>query len=380
MPMAAPAAIAAGASVAGAAASSALNKGGGGGGKMVQTTEPWWGQKQALLQLIDKAKWQMETPLEYFPGQTYADFAPETQQALNLTTNRALAGSPLTKSAAGAIPGLIGGIGPGMDYMTQAGSTSNAALPFLSTLGSANSEAQGYLRPTARGDFLDVSANNPVYSRLASDIAGRVAGQFGQTPGGLGSGAFANTFRDSLTDMGTRLYENERQRQLGAAESIGQQQLAGAGQLAGVSGQDLARRLAAGQGLLGAGQFGIGQAPVLAAQDYIDLDQLMSVGGLRQAQEQQAIDAAKARWDFAQMEPWQRMQLALPIIGGNYGGQQTQTQSGGGGGGVGQYAGSGMMGIAALLPFLKGMGGGGYSANDASSAARAALMGSTGYR
>lgn len=45
----------------------------------------------------------------YFPGQTYVDFSPETEQGLNAMRDRALAGSPLQQAGSNALMNTVSG-------------------------------------------------------------------------------------------------------------------------------------------------------------------------------------------------------------------------------------------------------------------------------
>jgi hypothetical protein len=68
-------------------------------------------------------------------------------------------------------------------------------------------------------------------------------------------------------------------------------------------------------------------APQLANQDYFDIAKLAEVGAAREGTEQQRIDDARARYEFAQDEPYQRLQRYASLIQGNYGGSSMSTVS-----------------------------------------------------
>jgi hypothetical protein len=63
--------------------------------------------------------------------------------------------------------------------------------------------------------------------------------------------------------------------------------------------------------------------PGLAEEDYRDIARLAEVGTSREDAAQQEIDDAKARYDFAQTEPWERLARYAQLIAGNYGGTTT---------------------------------------------------------
>ena len=105
----------------------------------------------------------------YFPENTVAGFSPEQQMAMNLQTNRALSGSPLTR------------------------------------------EAQNLSLNTLRGDFL--SGNNPFFQQAVIDpITQNVQSQFSRA-GRLGSGANQDVLARSLATPLMQNFENERRRQ-----------------------------------------------------------------------------------------------------------------------------------------------------------------------
>ena len=109
------------------------------------------------------------TGFGYFPENTVAGFSPEQQMAMNLQTNRALSGSPLTR------------------------------------------EAQNLSLNTLRGDFL--SGNNPFFQQAVIDpITDQVQGTFSRA-GRLGSGANQNALTRALSTPLMQNYENERRRQ-----------------------------------------------------------------------------------------------------------------------------------------------------------------------
>jgi hypothetical protein len=172
----------------------------------------------------------------FFPGQTYAGFTPQQEQALNLTEQRALSGSPLTR------------------------------------------EAQNQLQRTLSGEFLNANpyldaqinaATRGTTQRFAETVMPSVQSSLGRA-GRYGSNAstqqlFTNaqrTLAQQLADTEANIrganYQNERQ-MMNAA---------------------------------------IGQAPGLAAQDYADFGKLAMVGEQRQAMNQAGIDEAMARYQY----------------------------------------------------------------------------------
>lgn len=116
----------------------------------------------------------------YFPGSMVAGMAPETQSALSMARNRALAGSPL------------------------------------------RDQAQQYTQDVLGGEFL---GPNPFFQQMydpaARQVTDSVTSQFARS-GRLGSGAHADVLSRNLGDLAGRLsydnYAQERARQDAAAQ------------------------------------------------------------------------------------------------------------------------------------------------------------------
>lgn len=97
---------------------------GGGSTTTVQKSDPWEGQQSYLKQGFKKAEdlFMNQPGPQYYPGNTIVPFSPETNAALNLTTQRALSGSPLQSAANNQLTGTLNG-----DYL-YGGSGFNAAV------------------------------------------------------------------------------------------------------------------------------------------------------------------------------------------------------------------------------------------------------------
>jgi len=119
-----------------------------------------------LTEAVGQAQdlFQSTTP-NYFPSQTYADFAPETTAALNLASARAL-NNPLLGSSQTEINKILQG-----DYLTP---TSN---PYLQDL----------------------------YNQMAGDVTSGVQSQFTKA-GRLGSAANQEVLARELGDLATKVY------------------------------------------------------------------------------------------------------------------------------------------------------------------------------
>jgi len=107
--------------------------------------------------------YQSEQP-QYFPGQTYVDFSPQTEQALRQTETRALAGSPLRQEALGQAMSTVRGdyLGAANPYRDQA--IQSAMEPVISSVGSAFSGGGRF----NSGLFADALA------KRAAEVAGNI--------------------------------------------------------------------------------------------------------------------------------------------------------------------------------------------------------------
>lgn len=179
-------------------------------------TEPWSAQKPYLQDVFKQAQDLSKTPLQYYPGQQVAPFAPESEAALQATTYRALNGSPVTNAA------------------------------------------QGESLRTINGDYL--SAGNPYFGQMADRVAGdvmpRVASQFGNAggPGGLYARALGLGLGDAIGGLAYQNYGDERNRQQAA--------VANAPNLANVDYQDIAQL-----GNVGVARQGLAQQNIDAAMN-----------------------------------------------------------------------------------------------------------------
>ena len=197
--------------------------GGGGDGDTVQRSEPptyvkpyiTGDPKQGILGVLPEAQRLYEGDMpQYFPGSTVAGFSPAQMQAMQLTANRAMGGSP---------------------YMGAAGQE------MLNTLG---------------GQYLNYQESpymDQVYANIESRVLPSVAGQYsaaGRSPGG--SGLYADTATRALSDAFSPIamqdaaqnYARERgymQSAMGMAPQFAMQDYADISQLMGVGGMQQAQ-------------------------------------------------------------------------------------------------------------------------------------------
>ena len=228
-------------------------KGKGGGGTQTQTQDiaPWL--KEYVTYGLGEAKnlYQGSTPT-YYPGQTYVDPSTQTTQAIDLATQRALAGSPLTSGAIAQQTGTVGG-----QYL--------GANPYL----------EAALRP---GQESAIRAYNQAIGGTRSQAS--QAGRYG-------SGA---------------------QTQL---EGLSQQNLANA--LANQAGQAAYQNYATERGLQ---QQSALAAPQLAQSQYNDINQLLQAGQLGEQYKQAALESDIERYNFEQQKPYEKLSAYLGSVYG----------------------------------------------------------------
>lgn len=148
-----------------------------------QNSQPWDAQQTYLKDVFQQAQnaYNANPNFAPFPGQMVAPFSPETQQAFQLQTQRALSGSPLTNAA------------------------------------------QGQQLATINGQYLDPN-NNPglqtVLNRTIASVAPQISAQFANAGqgGALQGRAMGLGLGDALGSILYNNYNNERGIQNAAAQ------------------------------------------------------------------------------------------------------------------------------------------------------------------
>jgi hypothetical protein len=168
-----------------------------------QKTDPWAPAMPSVERGLSAASdvFTQRQNQQFFPGQTYANFAPETEQALTGMTNRAQAGSPLVRGA------------------------------------------QGMVGDTLNGNYL--SAGNPYFSqmsdRITSEVLPSITSQWAKAGRGTGNDqvveAASRGLGDSIGQLAYQNYGQERSNQMQAANmapTLANQDYADLERLAGV--------------------------------------------------------------------------------------------------------------------------------------------------
>ena len=363
-----------------------MSKGGGGGGASgtVNTTvEPPEYAKPFLEYGLAQAKdrYTSEMP-SYYPFSTTVGFSPESEMALNMTRDRALAGSSLVNNAQNYIGNIAqtgGGLGLGANIFQRAsrGGYQNEAMPMARNmlggadfgevmdrtrgmLGGANfDEVLDYTRATARGDML---GSNPylqgAIDRAIDPVKDKIQSQFAMS-GRYGSGANQDVLAKSLggiaSDIAYGDYQRERQNQLNAQQQLGnlaQQQFANQSGAIGALGNlqqqqfanrsgalsalgnlsqaDIQRQLAGGSALSAmdtarmARQLeGAKLSPTFADLDYRDAQRLAQVGSARESDAMAQLQDNINRFNYEQNIDDQKLRNYMALISGGTVGSNT---------------------------------------------------------
>lgn len=240
-----------------------------GGGKQpsstTTTTTPWVGQQPYLTRGFEEAQrlYDQGGPA-YYSGQTLAPVDPATTQALEMTQNRALRGSPLARQSQDTIMATARG-----DFL--------GGNPYLDTVigNTANDIGKYYRENVVPG----IDSEASMLGRYGSDNFAKI-----RTDADIGLG---KTIADTSSSMRSQNYQTERQNQLMAAQL----------------------------------------APQMVGMDYNDAGRLAAVGSAREGIAQDQISADIDRYNYDQQLPYNNLLNYLSMIQGQYGGSATATGS-----------------------------------------------------
>jgi len=297
---------------------------GGGTTQTIQKSDPWAGAQPYLTDLMGRAQQTFDAS----QGQTsmpapFVGPSGQTQQALGLTANRAMAGSPLVGTADNALTGILN-------------QNPAANIPGSSTL-------QGLVDPNSQANeaasfFANPQGFDTQFNALSKPVIDAVNAQAGLA-GRTGSGAQQQLLTQDLGNLAGGLYGDMANRSLAAGSQLANNQFGAAQQM----GQNF--NTAIGQKL----QAGL-EAPNLAAQDYTDLQNLLNVGGAYDQQNQAQQNNLLQQWQYAQQQPWNILSgyagaiSGLGGLGGSSTGSTTQPSQSA----LPQLAGTAL----SILPFL----------------------------
>ncbi len=146
--------------------------------------------------------------------------------------------------------------------------------------------AEGWAQDTLAGKYSGDPYQGQVFNNINSLVTPKVNAQI-SSAGRYGSGAHAESLARGLTESfapyASQMYQQGLNRMQSAA----------------------------------------GMAPMFAQNDYQDIAALQGVGDLKQRMAQAEIDDAKARFDYAQDLPANKLTQFAGFTGGNYGGVST---------------------------------------------------------
>lgn len=227
------------------------------------TTQAPWGPIQPYLRSgfnRADALYQKGGP-QYYPQSTVAPFGQSTNQAFDMFRGNATQGTPVPQAATDQVAQTLQG-----DYLNS--------NPYL--------------------DAMYNNAASRVTENYQEAVAPSIGAQF-DSAGRFGSGMYENAMQNSQQQLGDSLgmmasniyggnYENERNRQMQAAS----------------------------------------MAPSIAPLPYYDASQLLKVGEMEDAKEQQNVGDQFNRYMFNQQRPYDNLGRYMSMIQGNYGGETTQ--------------------------------------------------------
>ena len=351
---------------------------------------------------------------DYYPNSTIADQSAATQQALDLTQQRALNGSPLVSSGKDYTSSLLNGgfldsnpgnsmyaatygqANPAMSGYAQTAAMSGynpSNMLWRGAMNSAtNNPASGMLNTTASGAYLNANPYlDATFNKAADAVQSRVNNSFASA-GRFGSGLNQRTLGDSLGDLATNIYggnyANERNLQESATSRLGDVYNQGQGlaqnaisnignnynqgqqnKLAALGGmsdaynsqarinQDAAAGISGNyNNERGLQQQGVGLATGLAANDYADLQALSGVGAAQDQRAQDFLNADINRYNYNQNKDLNALNTYQGLVSGNYG-NSTSTNTP-----MSSNTGAGILGGALGGAQLGGMLGGGFTA------------------
>ena len=258
-----------------------------------QSSEPWGPAQGALATGVNEAARLYGHGIGYQPyaGPTQADMSSQTQQSLDQTQQIAQGqGGLLGQAAYGYGQGLINNEG-----------ITDSMRPALGTL-----------EATARGDNLGTV--NPYLQQMLDANSEKVRNQVNSSMSGAGrygSGMHTNKLAQGITDATAPLlfqnYDNERQRQLSAAQG-----------LTDIYGTGANRALQTA-----------GMGSQLTGLLYDPADRLASVGSVYDQRSQNDLNANIERFNAEQARPWEQLSRmnAIATGAGQLGGTQVGTQT-----------------------------------------------------
>lgn len=290
-----------------------------------QNTAPWVDQQPFLKFGFEQAQDQyLNQRPSYYPGSTVAPVGSTTQQGWDSLLKAAYAGTPATNSTLDMLKRTADGgyINPGSAAFSGFSTGSN--FPSL-VLGQTASG--GMLGSNPQLDAMADQAGRKIVEQYQTAVAPGIdssfvaGGRYGSGQHALAKGQAQDALAKGLSDAATRLYfgnyEAERDRQIGAAGTLGQMMLGGAQGLSGNAQAEREMQVRAA-----------GLVPSLEQARYLPGQILSGVGAEQDAQAQAQINDQINRWNFDQQLPSNLLAQYMQMVMGNYGGTGTMTAPG----------------------------------------------------
>lgn len=323
--------------------------------KTTTTTEPWEGLKPYLMDMYNQVAGLGQKPIEFYPGQTYAPMSDLTQTGLDSMMgfvdnvfpqayNKGLqsmydlqnyvdvannpyvqgANQQLTNKVMAAARQNLGDFAQGTNRQLASGmfnlnqGLQNQANAYNAMLGDTT---KNYLQ-----NILPGITQDSVYNETMGGTRNALA-QIGATD------AFGQQLQQAMSDMSQNQGNNYNQLawNMGNVYDEQMRQLQN-----GISNNQMALAQGIADTNLGAYNTGVqAQTNALGMMpEYMNLGLMpgqvyQQAGNVVEGYQQKAIDEEKARWDFAQNEPWQRLaNLSSIYAGAAPYGSSTQTYPG----------------------------------------------------
>jgi len=235
-------------------------------GQTVTTTSnaPWSGQQPFLTEGFERAETDvLNKPSEYYPNSTVVPFSNQTEQALGLQEQRAVAGSPVEQAA------------------------------------------QNQVQQTAQGDFL---GQNPYLTQAINQATQPIADRFNDTviPGIQSGFSGKNRYGSGMQAYQQRMAGEQAMKQMG--------DVAGAMSYKNY-GDERARQQQASS-----------LAPQMGQIDYQNISNLANVGQVRENQAGAELQEDINRFQHGQQAPKDALAQYMALVGGgSYGGDSTSS-------------------------------------------------------
>ena len=236
------------------------------------------------------------TPYQPYEGQRIAGLTPEHQNALDMTTQRAMDGSSAMNAAQQNAADSFSG-----KYMDQGQALAGQANPYMGQQNPYSGQNQ-YLQSMidwSSNDMID-AYNKTVNPQLAA--MDRASGAFGNSG--------VNEMRqDSMSDLTKNIGDMSNSMRFSDYGQQAQLAESGLNRNAGLAAQQQANQLAMFNNERNNQMASMEFAPQLAESDYRDAQALLGVGDIYRDNDQQNLNFMYDQWQQAQNYPYQQLDV-----------------------------------------------------------------------